>query len=66
MKPPKKLPKLFRDPPKTLFDEPKDDDYESPGKVPLFSNPVFYALLGALGIPLMLTAVWCVLRLLKS
>ena len=65
MKPPKKMPKLFRDPPKTLFDEPKDDAYEAPAKEPLFSNRVFYALLAAFGLALMLTADWFGLLLLN-
>ena len=65
MKTPRKLPKLFRDPPKTLFDEPKDDVYEAPVKGPLFPTPVFYALLVAFGLSLMLTADWFGLLLLN-
>ena len=65
MKPPKKLPKLFREPPKTLFDEPKEP-YEAPAKGPLFTGRVFYALLTAFGLSLMLTADWFGLLLLNS
>ena len=65
MKTPRKLPKLFRDPPKKLFDEPKEDDYEAPVKGPLFSDRVFYALLTAFGLSLMLTADWFGLLLLN-
>jgi hypothetical protein len=66
MKPPRKMPKLFRDPPKTLFDEPKDDVYEAPVKGPLFSNRVFYALMTGFVFSLMLTADWFGLLLLNS
>jgi len=66
MKPSKRLPKFFRDPPKTLFDEPKDDAYEAPAKGPLFSNRVFYALLAGFVLSLMLTADWFGLLLLNS
>jgi hypothetical protein len=66
MKPFRRLPKLFRDPPKKLLDEPRDDVYEAPAKGPLFSNRVFYALLVAFGLSLMLTADWFGLLLLNS
>ena len=66
MKPSRKLPKLFREPPKTLFDEPRDDVYEAPVKGPLFSDRVFYALLAAFGLSLMLTADWFGLLLLNA
>jgi len=66
MKPLRKMPKLFRDPPKTLFDEPKDDVYEAPVKGPLFSNRVFYALMTGFVLSLMLTADWFGLLLLNS
>src|SRR4028119_136834 len=66
MKPPRKMPKLFRDPPKTLFEEPKDDVYEAPVKGPLFSNRVFYALMTGFVLSLMLTADWFGLLLLNS
>ncbi len=66
MKPPRRLPKLFRDPPKTLFDVPKDDAYEAPVKGPLFSDRVFHALLAAFGLSIMLTADWFGLLLLNS
>ena len=60
------MPKLFRDPPKTLFDEPRDDVYEAPVKGPLFSGRVFYGLLVAFCLSLMLTADWFGLLLLNS
>ena len=66
MKPPRKVPKLFRDPPKTLFDEPRDDIYEAPVKGPLFSNRMFYALMASFVLSLMLTADWFGLLLLNS
>src|SRR5215218_121535 len=50
MKVPRKLPRLFRQPPRTLFDDPHDEAYEAPFKGPLFSNSVFYALLAVFGI----------------
>ncbi len=65
MKPPRKIPKLFREPPKTLFDEPRDDVYEAPVKGPLFSNRVFYALMTGFVLSLMLTADWFGLLLLN-
>jgi hypothetical protein len=66
MKIPKKLPKLFREPPRTLFDDMHHEAYEAPVKGPLFSNSVFYALLTVFGISLMLTADWFGLLLLNS
>ena len=61
-----KIPKLFRDPPKTLFDDPEDEVFEAPVKGPLFSRSLFYALLAAFGVSLMLTADWFGLLLLNS
>jgi hypothetical protein len=66
MEPPRKIPRLFRDPPKTLFDDPEDEVFEAPVKGPLFSSSVFYALLAFFGISLMLTADWFGLLLLNS
>ena len=66
MRIPKNIPRLFREPPKTLFDDLQDETLESPVKGPLFSNPVFYALLAVFGISLMLTADWIGLLLLNS
>jgi hypothetical protein len=66
MKVPRKLPRLFREPPRTLFDDPHYEAYEAPVKGPLFSNAVFYALLAVFGIFLMLTADWFGLLLLNS
>ncbi|HEX2739702.1 MAG TPA: hypothetical protein VHM69_04590 [Rubrobacter sp.] len=60
------MPKLFRGPPKTLFDDAEDEDFEAPAKGPLFSGSVFYALLAFFGVSLMLTADWFGLLLLNS
>ena len=66
MKITKKVPKLFREPPRTLFDDLQDETFEAPVKGPLFSNSVFYALLAVFGVSLMLTADWLGLLLLNS
>ena len=60
------MPRLFRGPPKTLFDDAEDEDFEAPAKGPLFSGSVFYALLAFFGVSLMLTADWFGLLLLNS
>ena len=66
MRIPRNIPRLFREPPKTLFDDLQDETLEAPVKGPLLSNPVFYALLAVFGISLMLTADWIGLLLLNS
>jgi len=66
MRVPRKLPRLFREPPRTLFDDPRHETFEAPVKGPLFTNSVFYALLAVFGIFLMLTADWLGLLLLNS
>ena len=66
MKAPKKISRLFREPPRTLFDDLEDVTAEAPVEGPLFSNPMFYALLAIFGISLMLTADWLGLLLLNS
>jgi hypothetical protein len=66
MKVPRKIPKLFREPPRTLFDDPQREAFEAPVKGPLFTKTVFYALLAVFGISLMLTADWFGLLLLNS
>jgi hypothetical protein len=66
MRIPRKIPKLFREPPKTLFDDLEDTTSESPVKGPLFPNSLFYALLAVFGVSLMLTADWFGLLLLNS
>jgi hypothetical protein len=66
MKVPREIPKLFREPPRTLFDDPQREAFEATVKGPLFSTPVFYALLAVFGISLMLTADWFGLLLLNS
>jgi hypothetical protein len=63
---PRKLPRLFRDPPKTLFDDLEDATADAPVRGPLFSNRLFYALLAVFGVSLMLTADWFGLLLLNS
>ena len=63
---PRKMPRLFRGPPKTLFDDAEYEDFEAPAKGPLFSGSVFYALLAFFGVSLMLTADWFGLLLLNS
>ncbi|HET9927723.1 MAG TPA: hypothetical protein VFQ09_02860 [Rubrobacter sp.] len=66
MKVPRKLPRLFREPPRTLFEDPPYEAFEAPVTGPVFSNSVFYALLAVFGIFLMLTADWLGLLLLNS
>jgi hypothetical protein len=66
MKIPRKLPRLFREPPRTLFEDADHEAFEAPVKGPLFSTPVFYALLAVFGLSLMLTADWLGLLLLNS
>ena len=61
-----KIPRLFREPPKTLFDDAKVEAFESPARGPLFSNSLFYTLLAVFGFFLMLTADWFGLLLLNS
>jgi hypothetical protein len=63
---PRKLPRLFRDPPKTLFDDLEDATADAPVRGQLFSNRLFYALLAVFGVSLMLTADWFGLLLLNS
>ena len=62
----KRFPSLFREPPRTLFDDPRNEAFEAPVKGPLFSNPVFYTLLAVFGTFLMLTADWIGLLMLNS
>ena len=66
MKVSRKFPRLFREPPRTLFDDQRYEAFEAPVKGPLFSNSVFYALLTVFGTFLMLTADWFGLLLLNS
>ncbi len=66
MRNPRKRPRLFREPPKTLFDDLKDDAFETPVRGPLFSNSLFYTLLAVFGLSLMLTADWFGLMLLNT
>lgn len=58
-------PKLFKSPPKGLFED-SVDDFEAPVKGPLFSRPVFYGLLVVFGVSLTLTVDWFGLLLLNS
>ncbi len=66
MKVSEKIRKLFREPPKTLFEDPHDETFEAPVKGPLFSDSTLYALLAVFGVSLMLTADWFGLLLLNS
>ena len=66
MKRPGKRRRLFREPPKTLFDDSRVEAFETPVKGPLLSNSLFYALLALFGLSLMLTADWFGLLLLNS
>jgi hypothetical protein len=66
MRNPRKRPRLFREPPKTLFDDLQDDAFETPARGPLFSSPLFYTLLAVFGVSLMLTADWFGLMLLNT
>ncbi len=66
MRNPRKRPRPFREPPKTLFDDLKDDAFETPVRGPLFSNYLFYTLLAVFGVSLMLTADWFGLMLLNT
>lgn len=65
MKSPRGRFKLFSRPPKTLFDD-SEDELHSFIKGPLFSRPVFRALLIVFGVSLMLTVDWFGLLLLNS
>ena len=66
MRNPRKRPRLFREPPKTLFDDLQDDAFETPARGPLFSSSLFYTLLAVFGVSLMLTADWFGLMLLNT
>jgi hypothetical protein len=66
MRIPRHFSRLFREPPRTLFDDLEDVTAEAPVKGPLFSKSVFYALLAVFGLSLMLTADWLGLLLLNS
>jgi hypothetical protein len=59
------LPKLFKDPPKTLFDD-KEDELHAYIRGPLFSRPVVYALLALFGVSAILAVDWFALLLLNS
>lgn len=66
MRNPRERTRLFREPPKTLFDDLKDEAFETPARGPLFSTPLFYTLLAVFGVSLMLTADWFGLMLLNT
>jgi hypothetical protein len=59
------LPKLFKDPPKTLFDD-GEDELHAYIRGPIFPRPVVYALLGVFGVSAMLAVDWFALLLLNS
>jgi hypothetical protein len=58
--------RLFREPPKTLFDDVQHEAFETPARGPLFSNTLFYILLVLFGVSLILTADWFGLMLLNT
>ena len=60
-----RLPKLFKDPPKTLFDD-GEDELHAYIRGSLFPRSVVYALLAIFGVSAMLTADWFALLLLNS
>ena len=60
-----RLAKLFKDPPKTLFDDGKDE-LHAYVRGQLFPRPVVYALLAIFGVSAMLAADWFALLLLNS
>lgn len=60
-----RLPKLFKDPPKTLFDD-GEDELHSYIRGPLLPRRVVYALLAVFGASLMLLVEWFALLLLNS
>ncbi len=60
-----RLPKLFKDPPKTLFDD-GEDELHAYIRGPLFPRPVVYALLAIFGVSAMLATDWFALLLLNS
>ena len=65
MKPAENFLKSFKRPPRSLFEEEKEDADVRP-KGPLFSRRVFWALLVLFGISLMLSMDWFGLLLLNS
>ncbi|CAN5523318.1 hypothetical protein BH24ACT22_BH24ACT22_17420 [soil metagenome] len=60
-----RLPKLFKNPPKTLFDD-GEDELHAYIRGPLFSRPIVYALLAIFGVSAMLAVDWFALLLLNS
>ncbi len=59
------LKEFLKRPPKTLFEEEKEDPYARP-KGPFFSRRVFWVLLVVFGVSLMLSMDWFGLLLLNS
>ena len=62
---PSRRPKLFKNPPKTLFDD-EPEDFDAPIRGPLFPSPVFYTIVAVFGVSAMLTMDWFGLLLLNS
>ena len=60
-----RLAKLFKDPPKTLFDD-REDELHTYVRGPLFPRPLVYVLLAIFGVSVMLTVDWFALLLLNS
>ena len=65
MKPAENFLKSLKRPPRSLFEEEKEDPHARP-KGPLFSRRVFWALLVLFGVSLMLSMDWFGLLLLNS
>ncbi len=66
MKPPESFRRFLERPPRTLFEDGKDDDMHARPKGPLFSRRTFRALVLVFGVSLMLSMDWFGLLLLNS
>ena len=60
-----RLAKIFKGPPKTLFED-GEDELHAYVRGPLFPRPMVYALLAVFGLSTMLAADWFALLLLNS
>ena len=65
MRPAGNLRKFLKRPPRTLFEEEREDPYARP-KGPLFSRRAFWMVLAVFGVSLMLSMDWFGLLLLNS
>lgn len=66
MEPPEKLRRFLERPPRTLFEDDRDEELRVRVKGPLFSRRAFYALVLIFGVSLMLSMDWFGLLLLNS